>query len=239
MNPRVRLNVWSGPRNVSTALMYSFAQRSDARVVDEPLYAHYLRVTGADHPGRELVLAAQENDGERVVRDVILGPCDRPLAMFKQMAHHLVALDRGFLARTTNVLLTRDPEAMLTSLVANIPEPTLRDTGYAAQTQILEHLIRIGQVPVVIVAHRILQDPEGVLRKLCERVGVAFEPAMLSWSPGARKEDGVWAPFWYANVHRSSGFQEYVRKEARVPDAMLPLLAECRVHYAALAGRAL
>ncbi|MCY2961124.1 MAG: sulfotransferase family protein [Planctomycetota bacterium] len=238
MNPRVRLNIWSGPRNVSTALMYAFAQRPDARVVDEPLYAHYLRVTGADHPGRELVLGAQENDGERVVADVILGPCDRPLVMFKQMAHHLVALDRGFLVRTTNVLLTREPEEMLTSLVENIPVPTLRDTGYAAQTEILEHLKSLGQGPVVLVAHRILQDPEGVLRRLCERVGVAFDPAMLSWKPGARPEDGVWAPFWYANVHRSSGFQKYVRKDARVPDSLRPLLATCREHYARLVEHA-
>lgn len=239
MNPRVRLNVWSGPRNVSTALMYSFAQRSDARVVDEPLYAHYLRVTGAEHPGRDLVLAAQENDGEKVVRDLILGPCDRPLAMFKQMAHHLVALDRGFLARTTNVLLTREPEEMLTSLVDVIPEPTLRDTGYAAQTEILEHLERIGQEPVVLVAHRILQDPRGVLTNLCERIGVPFEDAMLAWKPDARPEDGVWAPFWYASVHRSSGFGKYVPKDARVPERLQPLLATCREHYAALAARAI
>lgn len=239
MNPRVRLNVWSGPRNVSTALMYSFAQRSDARVVDEPLYAHYLRVTGADHPGRELVLAAQDQDGAQVVENVILGPCDRPLLMLKQMAHHLVDLDRGFLAKTTNVLLTREPEQMLTSLVENIPEPTLRDTGYAAQTEILEHLRSIGQEPVVIVAHRVLQDPRRVLTKLCERVGVRFEDAMLSWTPGPRPEDGVWAPFWYASVHRSTGFQRASKKDARVPERLRPLLAECREHYAALTDRAI
>jgi hypothetical protein len=239
MNPRVRLNVWSGPRNVSTALMYSFAQRSDTRVVDEPLYAHYLRVSGAEHPGRELVLAAQEVDGEKVVRDVVLGPCDRPVAMFKQMAHHLVEIDRGFLSRTTNVLLTREPEEMLTSLVANIPEPTLRDTGYAAQTRIVEHLARVGQDPVVLVAHRLLRDPAGMLRRLCERIDVPFDPAMLAWPPGARPEDGVWAPFWYANVHRSGGFQPYAAKAARVPDELRPLLAECREHYALLSARSL
>lgn len=239
MNPRVRLNVWSGPRNVSTALMYAFAQRADARVVDEPLYAHYLRETGADHPGRELVLAAQDQDGASVVRDVILGACDRPLLMLKQMAHHLVALDRGFLARTTNVILTRDPAEMLTSLVENIPEPTLRDTGYAAQTEILAELTRLGQDAPVLVAHELLQDPRGVLTRLCERVGIPFDPAMLAWTPGARREDGVWAPFWYANVHRSRGFQPYVAKNARVPERLEPLLAECREHYAPLAARAI
>src|SRR6185436_16702019 len=114
-----RLLLWSGPRNVSTALMYSFAQRSDTRVVDEPLYAHYLRVSGAPHPGRDEVLAAQDPDGERGVRDVIL--C-------KQMAHHVVEVDRSFLAHTANAILTRDPREMLPSLRENIPVPTLRDT---------------------------------------------------------------------------------------------------------------
>ncbi len=239
MNPRVRLNVWSGPRNVSTALMYAFAQRSDARVVDEPLYAHYLWVTGADHPGRDDVMAAQDQDGENVVRDVILGPCDRPVVMFKQMAHHLVALDLGFLALTTNVLLTREPEEMLTSLVHNIPAPTLRDTGYAAQTEIVEHLERVGQEPVVLVAHRLLQDPRGVLEKLCARIDIPFEDAMLAWEPSARPEDGVWAPHWYANVHRSRGFQPYVKKDARVPARLAPLLATCHAHYARLVERAI
>src|SRR5437867_240859 len=116
--PRLRIQVWSGPRNVSTALMYSFAQRADTRVVDEPLYAHYLRVSGAQHPGREAVLASQEQDGAKVARDVILGPSaagDRPVLFFKQMAHHLVEIDRSFLARCANVLLTREPEEMLLS----------------------------------------------------------------------------------------------------------------------------
>jgi hypothetical protein len=234
----LRVNVWSGPRNVSTALMYSFSQRADTRVVDEPLYAHYLRVTGAQHPGRDDVLTSQENDGERVVRDVILGPCDRPVLFFKQMAHHLVELDRAFLTRTKNVILTRDPEEMLTSLVENIPEPCLRDTGFAAQSEIVRELRALGQQPLVLVAHEILLDPRGELTKLCRALGIAFDPAMLSWPRGPRSEDGVWASHWYASVHRSSGFQPYVKKSKPVPEHLAPLLAECRLHYDELvAGR--
>jgi len=239
MEVTLRLNIWSGPRNVSTALMYSFAQRPDTRVVDEPLYAHYLRVTGADHPGRDIVLADQENDGRTVVRDVILGAYDRPVVMFKQMAHHLLELDRAFLGRCTNVLLTREPAEMLTSLVENVPEPAMRDTGYAAQTQILADLRAMGQDPPVLVAHRILQDPRGVLTRLCARVGIPFDERMLAWEPGARPEDGIWAPYWYANVHRSSGFQPYQKKDTRVPARLAPLLAECQAHYAELAASAL
>jgi len=233
--PKLRINVWSGPRNVSTALMYSFAQRSDTRVVDEPLYAHYLRVSGAPHPGRGAVLAAQEQDGEKVVRDVILGPCDRPVVFFKQMAHHLVELDRAFLAYTANVILTRDPNEMLPSLRENIARPTIRDTGYAMQTELFGELRALGQDPPVLDAREILTGPRKVLGELCRRLGLPFEDAMLSWKPGARPEDGVWAPHWYASVHRSSGYGPYRKKNAPFPADLEPLLAECRPHYEALA----
>ena len=230
----LRINLWSGPRNVSTALMYSFAQRSDTRTVDEPLYAHYLRVSDADHPGRDEVLAAQEPDGETVVRDVLLGPSDRPVVFFKQMAHHLVELDRAFLAKTANVILTRDPREMLPSLSENLPEPRLRDTGYAVQTELLEELRRIGQEPPVLDAKELLTDSRSVLGELCRRLGIPFEEAMLSWKPGPRPEDGVWAPHWYKNVHRSSGFEPYRPKLSMVPKRLESLLAECRPHYEAL-----
>ena len=232
--PSLRINLWSGPRNVSTALMYSFAQRPDTRVVDEPLYAHYLRVSGANHPGRDEVLAAQDPDGEAVVREVILGESDRQVLFFKQMAHHLVALDRAFLAKTANVILTRDPREMLPSLRENIPVPTLRDTGYAAQTELLEELRRIGPEPPVLDAREVLSNPKAVLGELCRRIGLRFEEAMLSWKAGTRPEDGVWAKHWYKNVHKSRGFEPYRAKSAPFPAELEPLLAECRPHYDAL-----
>ncbi len=235
MQPRLRINLWSGPRNVSTALMYAFAQRSDTRVVDEPLYAHYLRVSGAEHPGREEVLAAQENDGAKVVREVILGESDRPVVFFKQMAHHLVEIDRAFLAKTANVILTRDPREMLPSLRENIAQPTLRDTGYAMQTELLEELRELEQVPPVIVASELLTDPKSVLSELCRRLGIPFEEGMLAWKRGARPEDGVWAEHWYKNVHRSNGFERYRPKTAPFPHELEALYAECRPHYEALA----
>jgi hypothetical protein len=235
----LRINLWSGPRNVSTALMYSFAQRADTRVIDEPLYAHYLRVSGAYHPGRAEVLAWQENDGARVVREVILGPCDAPVLFMKQMAHHLVDIDRTFLARTANVILTRDPEDMLPSLAENLRAPTLRDTGYAMQTELLSELRALGQDPPVLVAAEILRDPRRVLGELCRRLGIAFDPAMLSWKPGARPEDGIWAEHWYASVHRSSGFAPYAKKSAPFPERLRPLFEECRPHYAELAALAI
>jgi hypothetical protein len=235
----LRINLWSGPRNVSTALMYSFAQRRDTRVVDEPLYAYYLARSGARHPGRELVLAAQDRDGERVVREVILGPCERSLAFFKQMAHHLDGLGRGFLARCANVILVRDPRQMLPSLVHQIPEPRLADTGLAVQSALVEELAALGQDPPVLDAKELLSDPRGVLEELCARLGIAFDAAMLSWEPGPRPEDGVWAPFWYHALHRSRGFEPYREKREPFPARLAPLLAECAPHYAALARRAI
>lgn len=231
MKPTLRINLWSGPRNVSTALMYSFAERSDTRVVDEPLYAHYLRVSGADHPGREAVLASQENDGEKVVREVVLGACDKPVLFMKQMAHHLVDLDRSFLAQTANVILTRDPTEMLPSLAENLPTPSLRDTGYAMQTSLLHELRALGQDPAVLDAREVLLDPRGVLGELCRRLAIPFEASMLTWKAGARPEDGVWAPHWYASVHRSTGFQEYRRKSTPFPERLEALLEACRPHY--------
>ncbi|MDX1501776.1 MAG: sulfotransferase family protein [Thermoanaerobaculia bacterium] len=235
----VRINLWSGPRNVSTALMYSFAQRPDTRVVDEPLYAHYLRLTGADHPEPAKVLASQESDGEKVVRELILGPCDRPVLFLKQMAHHLVGLDHAFLADTVNVLLIRDPAEVLPSLVHLVPEPILRDTGLAVQSELLDELRALGQDPPVVDSRELLLDPAGVLEQLCQRIGIPFDEAMLSWEAGPRPEDGVWAPHWYQNVHRTTGFRPYRPKTGVFPERLEPLLEECRPYYAALYAAAI
>lgn len=235
----LRVNVWSGPRNVSTALMYSFAQRPDTRVVDEPLYAHYLRVTGIEHPGRDEVLAAQDGDGERVVREMILAEREQPVVFFKQMAHHLVELDRGFLLQCANVLLIRDPAEVLTSLVRQLPQPRLADLGLALQHEIVEALSAAGQEPPVLDAKELLLDPEGVLRRLCERLGIVFYPRMLSWPAGPRPEDGVWAKYWYQGLHRSTGFAPYRPKDEPPPPHVLPVLEEARPFYDALYARAL
>ena len=239
MSKCVKLSVWSGPRNVSTALMYSFRQRPDTVVVDEPLYGHYLRTTGADHPGVHEVLETMEGDGGRVVRDVLLGPCERPVHFFKNMAHHLVGLDRGFLSRITNVLLIRDPREMLPSLAEVLREPTLRDTGLDRQVEILNVVLRRGEKPVVLEARELLLDPAGVLRKTCERLDVPFEGEMLHWPAGPKPEDGVWAKHWYRSVHASTGFAPYRPKRTRFPRRLEPLLGECLPLYERLRGYAI
>ena len=237
----VRICVWSGPRTISTALMYSFAQRADTSVVDEPLYAHYLRVTPADsyHPGSDDVLASMDSDGERVVRDVVLGSYDTPVVFFKQMTHHLVGLDTGFLDATANVILTRDPRDMLRSYAAVVEAPSLSDTGYPQNAALFAELRRRGQDPIVVDSTLTLHDPESVLRQLCGRLGIAFDRAMLSWEPGPRPEDGVWAPHWYASVHRSTGFGRPRSHTDPFPERLRPLLDACVPLYETLAVEAL
>lgn len=227
----LKLSVWSGPRNVSTALMYSFRQRPDTLVVDGPLYGHYLSVVDAGHPGDEEVLAAMERDGEEVVRRTILGPCEKPVHFFKNMAHHLVGLDRGFLGRVTNALLIRDPEQMLPSLARQLPSPTLRDTGLDRQVEILDSAVGRGETPVVLDAKELLLDPPGVLAAACAKLGIPYNAAMLSWPAGPKPEDGVWAEHWYAGVHSSTGFAPYTPKTGPFPKKLVPLPEECRPLY--------
>lgn len=234
-----RISVWTGPRNISTALMYSFREREDTTVFDEPLYAHYLVQSGADHPGRDDVLASQDNVGERVVREVILGPVPTPVLFVKNMAHHLIDLDRSFLASLSNVILTRDPAEMLPSLIRQLPDPDLEATGLPYQVELLDAVLDEGSDPIVLDSRLLLTDPPGVLAALCERVGIEFEETMLSWEAGPVTEDGVWAPHWYDSVHESTGFSPYLPKIERVPDHLRPLLASAAPLYERLLAYAL
>lgn len=233
-----RICLWSGPRNISTALMYSFAQRSDTKVVDEPLYAHYLNETDADdyHPGAAEVLQSMEKDGQKVV-DMMLGPHDKPVVFFKQMTHHLVNLDLSFLKETINIILTRDPREMLPSYAKNVKHPTMRDVGYKQHLELLECLQKGGESPIVIQSEKVLKDPEGTLEKLCNTIEIPFEKTMLSWEKGSRPEDGVWAKYWYQSVHNSTGFKPHKPKKTPFPEHLKPLLKECQPVYQLLTER--
>ena len=170
--------------------MYAFAQRSDTQVIDEPLYAYYLHVKyGADaaestHPATVEVLASMATDATEVVRDVILGPCDKPVLFMKQMAHHLIEIDLGFLEKTINIFLVRDPKEMLPSLAKVIGTPTLADTGLKTQHDLFIALCAAGQAPPILDARLLLENPRGVLAQLCQRLGLRFEASMLSWEAG-------------------------------------------------------
>jgi hypothetical protein len=213
--------------------MYSFAQRTDTRVFDEPLYAHYLANSPARdyHPGAGQVLAEMENDGEKVVRDLILADHPAPVVFFKHMTHHLHGLKRDFLDHTVNVLLTRDPRDMLPSYAAVVKTPTLNDVGYATHLELFHDLKGRGQSPPVLDSKQVLLNPAGVLSELCRRIGIPFQPGMLKWEAGGRPEDGSWARYWYHAVHRSTGFEKYRPKTDPFPEKLIPLLEECLPYY--------
>lgn len=236
----LRVNSWSGPRNVSTALMRSFSRRSDTTVVDEPLYGPYLATTNASHPGRDELLEVLDSDAQKVIDEMILGPCDTDVLFLKQMVHHLTTdVDLTFLDRCVNIMLIRDPAEVISSLVKQLPEPTARDVGLDRQIELFRDLQSRGQEPAVIDARHLLLDPEYVLRRLCEQIGLTWEPEMLSWPAGPHPADGVWAKYWYDNVQRSTGFEPYRAKGSDVPPRCRELLAECRDHYDELRAHAI
>lgn len=234
-----RIQCWSGPRNISTALMYSFRQRADTTVYDEPLYAHYLSLTGRRHPSFDAVVASQSTDPTTVIQEVILGPCPTPVFFMKQMAHHLVRVPRGFLAETRNILLTRAPADMLASLSVQLPDCGLADTGLTEQVELLEAILSEGGSPIVIDSQVLLADPATVLASVCEHLELDFDPAMLSWPAGPKPEDGAWAHEWYHNVHKSTGFAPPRPNSGTVPDRLLPVLDEAERLYGQLTEYAL
>ena len=229
MSGPLRLAVWSGPRNISTALMRAWGQRPDTVVCDEPLYAHYLRETGLPHPGRDEVIAAHDTDWRRVVT-WLGGPVPDGKAVFyqKHMAHHLLpSVGRNWLGALTHVLLIRDPRDMLPSLARVTPNPTLADTGLPQQLELCE---RLGDLPV-LDARDILERPGPMLAAMCAAVGVPYTDAMLTWPSGPRPTDGAWAPYWYDAVHASTGFQPYRPKPDPVPSSLTPVLCACEPLY--------
>jgi len=230
----VRIAMWSGPRNISTAMMRAFENRADAVVTDEPLYGHYLLKTGLDHPGREEVIAAQETDWQKVAA-ALTGPVPggRPVWYQKHMTHHLLPeIGRDWLGALTNCFLIRDPSEVLASYVRTRAEPTLADLGVVQQAQLFEHVrARTGAVPPVLDARDVLADPRRMLGLLCAAIGIAFSEGMLAWPAGPRPSDGVWARHWYASVWRSTGFQPYRPPTAPLPESLRPLAAACAPYY--------
>jgi hypothetical protein len=229
--------MWSGPRNISTALLRSWGNRPDTFVCDEPLYAHYLLKTGLDHPGAREVVEHHESDWRTVV-GWLTGPVPGGKAVFyqKHMTHHLLPeIDRGWLDGLENCFLIRDPREMITSLARKLRAPTLSDTGLAQQVEIFERVrVRSGRVPPVIDARDVLEDPEGVLGRLCAALGLDFLPEMLSWPQGRRETDGIWARHWYESVEASTGFQPYRPKTGPVPAELEGLYETCLGYYETL-----
>ncbi len=225
------INIWSSPRNISTAFMYAWAQREDCTVVDEPLYAHYLRVTDADHPGKKEIMESQSQFAERVISNVILKDYETPLVLHKQMTHHLVDLDWSFLLKTKNIILIRNPREIIASYAKVISKPNMRDIGIRKQMELYNYLSRHNNLAAVVDTNELLKNPKKVMEELCVSLDVPFDEKMLCWEAGARAEDGIWAKYWYGNVHKSTGFKKYIPKETILNEQLEILASECQTYY--------
>jgi Sulfotransferase domain len=230
----VRIAMWSGPRNISTAMMRAWGNRPDTAVIDEPFYAYYLKTTGKKHPGADEIIASGETDWRKVIAQ-LTGPIPNARRIFfqKQMAHHLLPeVDREWLGAVTNCFLIRDPREVIASYIKKREEPALPDLGFMQQAEILDFVrIRTGSIPPIVDAKDVLENPERMLRLLCEAVGVEFSESMLSWPPGLRQTDGIWARHWYGEVAKTTSFQSYRPRQAKVPAHLREIYDRCRERY--------
>jgi Sulfotransferase domain len=226
------LAMWSGPRNISTAMMYSFANRSDCEAWDEPFYGFSLKHHGNDHPMRGEIITSMETDWDKLVAKCTT-PSSKPLLYQKHMTHHMLeGYDRSFIHSLTSAFLIRDPARVLASYVQKWDDVDLRAIGFIEQAEIFDMVAqRLGHAPPVVDSDDILQNPKGVLSKLCAACGIAFEDAMLNWPKGPKACDGVWASHWYNAVWQSEGFAAPRQKTVELPPHLAAIAAKARPLY--------
>lgn len=231
----IRVAMWSGPRNISTAMMRAWGNRPDTVVVDEPLYAYYLERTGKKHPIAAEVIAQGETDWKKIVQRLTQDPIPSGKRIFfqKQMTHHLLPeIDRAWIVDLTNCFLIRDPREVILSYIKKNPDPALEDLGFVQQCEIFEFVrARANSVPPVVDAKDVLGNPERTLRLLCAAIGVEFDKSMLSWPPGLRETDGIWAKHWYDAVARSTSFEPYKQRQGDVPESLRAVCERCHECY--------
>jgi Sulfotransferase domain len=230
----LHLAMWSGPRNISTAMMRAWENRGDCFVTDEPLYAHYLAHTGSDHPAADEVIAAGETDWRRVAAQLI-GPVPEVKAIWyqKHMSHHLLPhIAHEWIHELTNVFLIRDPMDVVASYIKSRASVTAADIGLEQEARLFDQIAqRLGKAPPVIDADDFLKAPAAHLRALCHHLGIGFTERMLHWPPGPRASDGIWAPHWYASVWQSTGFEAWRQRSSSLSGAALRAADEARPWY--------
>ncbi|WP_436517150.1 sulfotransferase family protein [Ekhidna sp. To15] len=226
------INLISGPRNISTALMYSFSQHSKIKVVDEPFYAHYLVHTGIDHPGRDETISSMSANSNDIISQIKSLEKEYEIVFLKNMAHHHEGLDWSYLKEIHNVFLIRDPKQLIASFAQVIEQPTLQDIGLKHEADLLDYVVEFGAYPAIVIdSNDILKNPETELSRLCKKLGIPFENQMLSWEKGAIPDDGSWAKFWYKNVHNSTGFTKQKTSERTLPESCKTLYSNAIPHY--------
>lgn len=237
-----RVAMWSGPRNISTAMMRAWENRSDTVVHDEPLYAHYLQQTGIEHPSADEIIAAYDTSWRGVIT-TLLGPieADKQIYYQKHMTHHMLPhIERAWILSLSNCFLIRDPRRVIVSLAKVLHSPSIEQTGFPQQIELFRFVqAETGSPPPVLDAKDVLQNPRATLSKLCERLGVSFDDAMLSWPAGPRASDGLWAKHWYDRVEQSTEFMPYQASDTPVPVHLQAIADECQAYYEELAAHSL
>jgi sulfotransferase family protein len=234
--------MWSGPRNISTALMRAFENRRDTEVIDEPFYAYYLQETGLDHPMRQEVLKSQSVLGDEIIKGLVAKRTQEyPVFYQKHMTQHMLpGLDLTWLGNVTNCFLIRSPKEIVASYAQKRQDPTDDDIGLKRQFELFERVKEItGKTPPVLDSNEVLMDPKTNLTKLCKAVGIEFSDEMLSWPKGRRSSDGVWAGHWYQNVEASTGFAPFVERELKLPAPLQQIAERGQGYYEALKAEAL
>ena len=230
----MKIAMWSGPRNISTAMMRSWENRTDTVVVDEPLYGPYLHITGKQHPGYAEVIADQGKDWQPIIERLIAPlPADVAIYYQKHMSHHLLDdMPLDWVLELNNVFLIRNPKEVLASYVRKNPDVSPADLGFPQQHRLFEFIhSQTGTTPIVVDSRDVLTDPEGMLIKLCEKLGIEFEKNMLSWPQGYRSSDGVWAKHWYNRVIESTGFAPHQPKDIQLSAEQQSIVDACKPHY--------
>jgi hypothetical protein len=228
-----RIAMWSGPRNISTAMMRSWENRSDTEVVDEPFYAFYLNKTRSPHPYFEDVLKSQSDNYEQVVSELTQEACISKVQYQKHMTHHMLAgIDLSWTKELQHCFLIRDPAQVVNSYTNSRGVCSAEDIGIQRQFELYQAITQIsGQEIPIIDSNDVLQNPDGILRLLCEKLDVTFMPTMLNWPQGSRTSDGVWAKHWYKNVDNSIGFGPYLAKDLQLNDEQLAVVYQVQPFY--------
>ena len=227
-----RIHLISGPRNVSTALMYSFGNRADTEAIDEPMYGVYLKLHKVDHPGKEEVAEHMSSDMSVIREEIIDKRYSKEIVFFKNMAHHFIGVDHSFIHTLKNVFLIRDPRQLIASFAQVIPNPTMRDIGLQKEFELFSDTKQNGKYePIVLDSGELLKNPKKVLTSLCAQLDISFDEDMLHWKKGPRKFDGVWAKYWYKNVHKSEGFVKQTTNKRELPVHLEALYLEALPYY--------
>lgn len=232
------LAMWSGPRNISTAMMRSWENRPDCFVHDEPFYAHYLANTDYDHPMKDEIIAAYENDWRKVA-ETLTGeiPNGKQIYFQKHMTHHMLPhIEKDWMLKLSNCFLIREPARVILSFAKVIPNPELEQTGFPQQLELFRFVQKeTGQNPPVLDSKDVLQNPRAALSALCDVLEIPFMEAMLHWPAGKRESDGIWAKHWYASVEASTGFMPYQEEAISIPKNLQPLVDMAQEIYEEMA----